>query len=77
MLDLAWRPRAQLDRESIAIYLGVERSSLQTALPMMREIDAAILRIRTFPDSGGHFHLDNLDHHDYRTVLAGKYTVYY
>ena len=25
MLDLAWRPRAQLDRESIAIYLGLER----------------------------------------------------
>ena len=44
---------------------------------MMREIDAAILRIRTFPDSGSRSHLDNHDHHDYRTVLAGKYTVYY
>ncbi|MBQ9002916.1 MAG: type II toxin-antitoxin system RelE/ParE family toxin [Eggerthellaceae bacterium] len=77
MLDLVWRPRAQLDRESIAIYLGVERSSPKSALSVMSEIDSAILRIRTFPDNGGHFHLDTLDHHDYRTVIAGKYTVYY
>ena len=77
MLNLEWRPRAQLDRESIAIFIGVECGSPQSALKTIRDIDAAIERVRAFPDSGGHFEMESLDHRDYRTVIAGKYTVYY
>lgn len=77
MLDLAWRPRAHLDRESIAIYLGLERKSPQAALDAIRRIDAAIERVRAFPDSGGHIHFDELQHHSYRTIHANPYTVYY
>lgn len=33
--------------------------------------------VRSFPDSGGRFRLDSLENREYRTVLAGKYTVYY
>lgn len=77
MLELEWRPRAHLDRESIAIYLGVECGSPQAALSTIETIDAAIERVRAFPDSGGRFRLDALDHREYRTVLAGKYTIYY
>ena len=55
MLDLAWRPRAQLDRESIAIYLGLERGMPQAALDAIKGIDAALETVRTFPDAGGHF----------------------
>lgn len=77
MLDLAWRPRAHLDRESIAIHLGLERKAPQAALDAMRRIDAAIERVRTFPDSGGRVRLDALRRTEYRTVLANPYTVYY
>ncbi|WP_165055827.1 MULTISPECIES: type II toxin-antitoxin system RelE/ParE family toxin [unclassified Adlercreutzia] len=76
MLDLAWRPRAHLDRESIAIFLAVERSSPQAALAAMQSIDAALDMARRFPDAGGHFHHDNLEH-EYRTALANPYTVFY
>ena len=77
MLDLAWRPRAHLDRESIAIHLGLERKAPQAALDAMRRIDDAIERVRTFPDSGGRVRLDTLRRTEYRTVLASPYTVYY
>lgn len=77
MLELEWRPRAQLDRESIAIYLGVERGAPQSALKAMRQIDGAIDRVRAFPDSGGRFRSDTLANREYRTVAAGKYTVFY
>ncbi len=70
MLDLAWRPRAQLDRESIAIYLGLERGMPQAALDAIKGIDAALETVRTFPDVGGHFTDDHLEH-EYRTTLAG------
>ena len=77
MLEVEYRPRAQLDKESIAIYLGQECGSPQAALSAIRGIDAAIDRVREFPDSGGHVRFDTLDHFEYRTALAGKYTVYY
>ena len=77
MLKLEWRPRAHLDRESIAIYLGVECGSPKAALSTMEAIDSAIERALLFPDSGGHFQADNLRHHEYRTAQAGSYTVYY
>ena len=69
MLDLAWRPRAQLDRESIAIYLGLERGMPQAALDAIKGIDAALETVRTFPDVGGHFTDDHLEH-EYRTTLT-------
>lgn len=76
MLEVQWRPRAHLDRESIAIYLGVERQNPKAALAAINGIDAAIDRARRFPDAGGHFTDDHLEH-EYRTVLAGPYIVYY
>ena len=72
MLDLAWRPRAQLDRESIAIYLGLERGMPQAALDAIKGIDAALETVRTFPDAGGHFTDDHLEH-EYRTRMLEKW----
>ena len=77
MLDLEWRPRAHLDRESIAIYLAVERSAPQAALETIQKIDSAIERIRAFPESGRCLQAEGLDNRDYRVVLAGKYLVIY
>ncbi len=76
MLDLRWRPRAHLDRESIAIYLGVEQHSPQAALDTIKRIDDAILFAREFPDAGGRYRRDELQH-EYRTVLANPYAIYY
>lgn len=77
MLELVWRPRAQLDRESIAIYLGVERQSPQAAASAMRRIDAAIEQVRLLPDTGGRLRIERLGHVEYRTALANPYTIYY
>ena len=77
MLDLAWRPRAHLDRESIALYVGYERQTPQAALDAIRRIDAAIERVRAFPDSGGRFAMAGLHQREYRTAQANPYTVYY
>lgn len=77
MLKLKWRPRAHLDRESIALYLGYERKQPQAALDTIRNIDAAIDHVRSFPDSGGRFQMEELRHTEYRTIHANPYTVYY
>lgn len=77
MRELRWRPRARLDRESIAIYLGMECGSPEAALDTIRGIDEAIARALEFPESGRTVRIDDLEHADYRSVVSGKYTVYY
>ena len=42
----------------------------------MNRIDEVLEFVRKYPDAGGHFHMDGLDH-DYRTMLANLYTIYY
>ena len=76
-LAAEWRPRAELDRESIAIFLGLECGNPQAALSAVQRIDAAINRIRLLPDSGGRVRFDQLANKEYRTVLANPYTIYY
>ena len=77
MRELRWRPRAHLDRESIAIYLGVECNAPQAALKVIRRIDAAIQRVREFPDIGGFTRSPGRNGREYRTALVNPYTVYY
>lgn len=76
MLDLEWRPRAHLDRESIAIYIGVEQENPESAIATIQRIDEAVRFAREFPDAGGWLIRDELGH-KYRTVLANPYTIYY
>ena len=75
MLALEWRPRAQLDRESIAIYIGIECGQPQNALKITQDIDDAIESARMFPDSGIRFKADSLKNHGYRMVTTGKYMI--
>ena len=77
MHEVEWRPRAQLDRESIAIYLGLECKNPQAALSTIRMIDDAIRQAQAFPSMGRRVGLEDAAHHDYRRVLAGMHTVYY
>ncbi len=76
-LAMEWRPRAELDRESIAIFLGLECGNPQAALSAIQRIDAAIDRVRLLPDSGGRVRFDQLANKEYRTVLANPYIIYY
>ena len=48
----------------------------QAALDAIKGIDAALETVRTFPDAGGHFTDDHLEH-EYRTTLADPYIIYY
>lgn len=77
MLDLRWRPRAHLDRESIAIYLGFECGNPDAALAAIRGIDAALERVCAFPDGGGHLRIEELAHSDYRKAYADPYVIVY
>lgn len=76
MRELLWRPRAQLDRESIAIYLGQQRASPQAALEAIAGIDKALETACAFPESGSRFGDDKLEG-EYRSVLAGNYRIFY
>lgn len=77
MREIRWRPRAHLDRESIAIYLGIECSAPQSALAAIKKIDAALERICAFPDIGGFMRSPGPQGREYRTVLAGSYVIFY
>lgn len=77
MLEVAWRPRAQLDRESIALYLGFEQGNPEAALSAIQSIDSVIDRLRRFPESGGRVLVGRLEHDDYRKAHANPYTIYY
>lgn len=76
MLDVDLRPRAELDIESIQIFLAHERRRPQAAIDAVTKIYKAIELIRDFPDMGGRVHRDELDN-EYRTIPADPYMIYY
>ncbi|MDO4502801.1 MAG: type II toxin-antitoxin system RelE/ParE family toxin [Coriobacteriia bacterium] len=77
MLSLEWRPRAQLDRESIALYLGFERDNPQAALKVVGEIDRVLDQARELPGIGKPFQHEALEGAGYRQLLVGSYVVLY
>lgn len=76
MLESELSPRAELDMESIAIFLGNERKNPQAALEAIYKIEMAIDLVCEFPDMGGRVHRDELDN-EYRTIPADPYIIYY
>lgn len=74
--SLQWRPRANLDRKSIAIYLGVECDNPKAALKAIKSIDETIERIRQFPQIGKRFRHERLAN-EYRMVQASPYIIFY
>ncbi len=77
MREIKWRPRANLDRQSIAIFIGIERGNPPAALRVMQEIDKALELARSFPESGRAIAIEGPTHKDYRRVLVGNYMVFY
>ncbi len=76
-LILSWRPRAQLDKESIALYLGVEQRSFQAALRVISAIDETLDRLCMFPDMGKRFESSELEEKGYRSALSKPYIIVY
>lgn len=78
MLELEYRPRAQLDKTSIAIYLGHEQQAPKAALEAIKKIDAAIDQARMFPESGSVVPTEETPlSGEYRKVLARPYIILY
>lgn len=76
MLDVDLLPRAELDIESIQIFLAYERRRPQAAVGAIAKIYEAIELVREFPDMGGRVHRDELEN-EYRTIPADPYMIYY
>ena len=76
MLDVVIRPRAELDIESIQIFLAYERRRPQAAVDAIARIYEALELVKEFPDMGGRVHMDELSD-EYRTIPANPYTIYY
>ena len=77
MLSLEWRPRALLDRESIALYLGHECGNPKAALKVVRAIDQALQQACDFPEIGKPFTHEVLAREGYRQLVVRQYLVFY
>lgn len=76
MLKVVWRPRARLDRESIGIFLSIEKQNARAAFKIDQKIEKAKKLLREFPDMGGSLRPDGLNR-EYRTMPVDPYTIYY
>ena len=76
MPSVALAPRAQLDIESIVLYLGAVCKQPEAARRIADELYGAIERLADFPLMGEPFSHDELQH-DYRRVLVSGYWLYY
>lgn len=75
-LQLEWKPRANLDRKSIAIYLGIERGNPKADLKAIESIDNVIEQVRQFPQIGKRFKHERLAN-EYRMAQASPYLIFY
>ena len=69
MLEVSYRPRAELDLQSIVLYASEVLKTPATARDAYEKIRAAIARLREFPTMGRIFR-DDLLEAEYRCVLA-------
>lgn len=72
-----WRPRAQLDRSSITIFLGIEKQAPEAARKALDRIDEIISLVAEYPDAGRLVDNDELRRRGYRRAIAGHYHIYY
>ena len=76
MREVRIRPRAQLDIESIFIYIALELKEPQAAQGVVDALYAAFERAADLPELGTLFASDDLDR-EYRRTLVKNYWVYY
>lgn len=76
MREIVLRQRAQLDLESIYIYLAFEQGMPKAAQGIVNELYTALERVADIPDSGMFVDSDELER-AYRRILVKNYWVYY
>lgn len=76
MLDVALTPRAQLDLESIYLYIAVVGAAPKAADSLIEGLYAEIDRLAEFPELGHNFTNEALAR-PYRRMLCRSYWIYY
>lgn len=77
MLEVRYRPRAELDIHSAVLYLGEVLGNPVAARKLYETLVEAIERLRSMPTLGRAFSDDRLEGKDYRSFLVGNYRVFY
>ena len=76
MRKVFFRPRAQLDLESIFIHISTELCAPMAARNTVDQLYNAIERVSEMPTLGMVFTNEDLEH-EYRRILVKNYWVYY
>ena len=76
MRDIQLRPRAQLDLESIYLYLAMAQAAPQAAERVAAKLYESMERLAEFPELGSLVKDSGLER-DYRRMLSGSYWLYY
>lgn len=76
MLQISIRPRAQLDLESVYVYVAVIAAAPQTADRLVTSLYAQIEQLAEFPELGRLFENGRLTR-SYRRILCNSYWIYY
>lgn len=76
MREVRLRQRAQLDLESLYIYIAYESAMPKAAESTLEALYGAFERLADLPESGMLFASDDLDR-EYRRTLVKNYWVYY
>ena len=76
MREVRLRPRAQLDIESIFIYIALEGGAPKAAQATVDSLYDAFERIADLPESGMRLSNEDLEN-DYHRTLVKQYWVYY
>ncbi|MBQ9068094.1 MAG: type II toxin-antitoxin system RelE/ParE family toxin [Eggerthellaceae bacterium] len=77
MLEVAYRPRALFDLESIVVYIGDVLHSPSSARKTYNSIVETIAKLSETPGLGKTFADSRLEGVQYRSFLAGNYRVFY
>ena len=76
-LALAWRPRAAYDIESAVVYTGEVLGMSKAAKRLYEEVEAALEKLRLFPEMGKPFSDSALTQSGYRSFLVKQYRVFH
>lgn len=77
MMEIVFRPRAQLDIDSIAIYIGVVQSAPKASSALTERLLGRIDLLGQFPNMGSPCETKGTVHHDYRILVVDNYRVFY
>ena len=74
---IKYTPLAREDLLKIFRYVALDLSSPQSAVKLLNDIEAAVLRLREYPYSSPEANDEYLAAQGYRTLIYAKYLVFY